>query len=365
MGASPLRRSRDPFPFSFTARFLMEENMRWLFLVCLFALVACGDDKETGEPEADTDTDTDTDMDTDADADSDTDTDTDADTDFTLTVESSLESLTTRQTVNFTLIATYSSGSETDVTNEATFTSDDPSILFRFFDGFFLYGFLLAWADHDYMDMFDPQQRDTSARDFGWLESIWRRNLVANRAQRIVVKVFSLGLRLPVFLERFPDARVIYMLRDPVSVVPSGLSLVTGVLDARFGFWSLPEERRQRYIQRLYGALLELSRRFHADWVAGRIRKDRILFVQYHRMMKDFDGLMGEILEFVDHEPSAELLAEIQQVAEKQRAYQSKHKYDLARFGLSRQQIMDDYAFLYDTFNLPRPRVEPPEAPEG
>ena len=129
MGASPLRRSRDPFPFSFTARFLMEENMRWLFLVCLFALVACGDDKETGEPEADTDTDTDTDMDTDADADSDTDTDTDADTDFTLTVESSLESLTTRQTVNFTLIATYSSGSETDVTNEATFTSDDPSIL--------------------------------------------------------------------------------------------------------------------------------------------------------------------------------------------------------------------------------------------
>ena len=33
------------------------------------------------------------------------------------------------------------------------------------------------------------------------------------------------------------------MVRDPMETVPSGLSLVTGVLDGRFGFWALPEEK--------------------------------------------------------------------------------------------------------------------------
>ncbi len=60
------------------------------------------------------------------------------------------------------------------------------------------------------------------------------------------------------------------MVRDPLSVIPSGLSLVTGVLDKRFGFWSLPDEMRTRYIQRLYKALVELLKRFHDDWISDR-----------------------------------------------------------------------------------------------
>jgi hypothetical protein len=230
--------------------------------------------------------------------------------------------------------------------------TDDPSTLFRFFDGFFLYGFILAWAEQDFLPMFEPEKRDTSRRDFDWFEAMWRRNLVARDHDRVLAKVFSLGLRLPAFLERFPDARILYMVRDPLEVVPSGMSLVTGVIEGRWGFWKRPEALRRRYIERLYAAFLELSRRFCEDWESGRVPRDKVYIVRYDRMMSDFEGVMGEILEFTGISPERKLLDEIHATGERQRGYKSEHKYDLARFGLDEARIRRDYAFFYRCFGL-------------
>ncbi|MBN1336027.1 MAG: sulfotransferase, partial [Deltaproteobacteria bacterium] len=73
--------------------------------------------------------------------------------------------------------------------------TDDAGMFFHFFDGFFLYGFFLAFAREDLLDRFDPRKRDTSPRDFAYLESVWRRILVARKGSRVTGKLFSLGPR--------------------------------------------------------------------------------------------------------------------------------------------------------------------------
>jgi len=236
---------------------------------------------------------------------------------------------------------------ETSLTGIET---DDPALLFRYFDGFFVYGFFLAWAEEDLKALFDPEIRDTSERDFNWLKKIWLRNLISEKQNRVAAKLFSLGTRIPQFLEAFPDAKILYMIRDPLETVPSGLSLVTGVLDGRFGFWNLPDDTRQKYIERIYTAFLELSMRFHRDYTAGWISKKSVMIVPYHRIMRDFDNMMNEIMRFVGTDPSPELLEIIRETAEKQRAYQSKHVYDLQKFGLDESRITKDYASVYQTF---------------
>ena len=228
--------------------------------------------------------------------------------------------------------------------------TDDVSILFRYLDGFFLYGFILSWAEEDLFEKFDPKKRDTSERDYNWLESIWIRTLRSSNNQFIIAKLFSISANLPKFIEKFPDAKILYMVRDPLSVIPSGLSLVTGVLDKKFGFWNLPDEKRKKYIERLYKALVTLLVRFHDDWVNNRIDRSKVMIVHFDKMMNNFDGLMTEIFQFLNQEPSTDLMKSIQQTAESQITFKSKHQYNLEKFGLSTEQIRSDCSKIYETF---------------
>ena len=240
--------------------------------------------------------------------------------------------------------------SDAHATSLQSVETDDVAIFFRYIDGFFLYGFILSWAEENLFHWVDPQQRDTSDRDFKWLESIWVRNQYQAKNERTVGKLFSLSVNLPEFLERFSDSKILYIIRDPLSVIPSGLSLVTGVLDKRFGFWNLPAEKRQHFINRLYDGLVMLLLRFHEDWGNGSIDQSRVFIVRFDRIMTDFDNLMDEVLEFIDYIPSEVLKADIQKTAEKQRDFQSKHEYDLEKFGLTAEQIKSDCAPVYKTF---------------
>jgi hypothetical protein len=238
-------------------------------------------------------------------------------------------------------------------TSLSSVETDDVGVLFRYLDGFFLYGFFLSWDDEDMLPTVDPRVRDTSERDFAWLEKLWRRSLVLHGGERNVAKLFSVAPRLPRFLERFPEAQILYMARDPLAVIPSSMSLVIGVLDRAFGFWSKPEEVRKRWLDRMYRAWIMLFRKFHEDWQSGAIDRKRVYVVRYDRMMMDFENVMSEMCAFLGHEMTPELLKKVQEEGEKQRKYESEHKYNLEKYGLSEAQILKDCAFYYDTFLPP------------
>ncbi len=250
---------------------------------------------------------------------------------------------------------------ETSLTSVET---DDVGVLFRYLDGFFAWAFFLAFDEEDLMYLVDPKVRDTSARDFKWLETLWVRSLALQRTDRNIAKLFSLSVRLPQFMARFPEAQILYMARDPLSVFPSSMSLVVGVLDRAFGFWKKPEEVRQRWFDRMYNGFVTLLQRFHDDWMNGRIDKSRVYVVRYDRMMQDFDTVMEEMCEFLGQEMTPELRQTVKKRADKQRAYESGHKYDLAKFGLSEERIRKDCAFFYETF-LPPLEPAPMPAPQS
>jgi hypothetical protein len=74
------------------------------------------------------------------------------------------------------------------------------------------------------------------------------------------------------------------------------------------------------------------------------------MIVRYDRMMNDFEGLMKEILTFIEFEPTNELLETIKKTSDKQKSRKSEHKYSLAQFGLNEERIRKDYAQIYKTF---------------
>ena len=143
------------------------------------------------------------------------------------------------------------------------------------------------------------------------------------------------------------------MARDPVEVIPSSMSLVTGVLDRAFGFWSMPEDVRRMWLERMYRAWIVLLRRFHDDWQSGAIDRKSVFVVRYDQMMLDFESLMDSMCQFLGHEMTPALRAKVRSRAEKQRSYTSEHEYDLAQFNLTEADVRRDCAFYYETFLPP------------
>ena len=103
-------------------------------------------------------------------------------------------------------------------------------------------------------------------------------------------------------------------------------------------------------INRLYLALVELLKRFHQDWVNNKIDKEKVMIIRFDFMMNNFESLMDDIIDFLNIQRNDQLLKDIQHTAEKQRKYQSGHKYDLEKFGLSENQIKNDCKEIYQTF---------------
>ena len=49
------------------------------------------------------------------------------------------------------------------------------------------------------------------------------------------------------------------------------------------------------------------------------------MLVHFDDLMQNFDSLMTEITDFVDHKPDSDMITDIKETAKKQREFKSKH----------------------------------------
>jgi hypothetical protein len=124
--------------------------------------------------------------------------------------------------------------------------TDDVAWFFHTMDGPFAWAYFLAWQDtwgselsrrEFAIDGVTPHEED---RFFKYYESCWRRNLTLKGANRVLAKTSMLTMRLDAVLRRYPDCKLVYVIRDPVEVIPSGMSLLASVLENGYDVWNRP-----------------------------------------------------------------------------------------------------------------------------
>jgi omega-hydroxy-beta-dihydromenaquinone-9 sulfotransferase len=247
--------------------------------------------------------------------------------------------------------------------------TDDVAWFFRTLDGPFAWAYFLSWQD-----VWGSEQ---SRREFGidgvspvkderffrYYEACWRRNLTLKRANRILVKSSMLTFRLEELLRRYPDCRLVYVVRDPVEVIPSGMSLLASVLENGYDVWNrTKQEDQQRWIENLYQASCAMLRDFHIANAAGLIPEANLCVVRYEDLLQNLEPTMKRILDFVEINPSEAFQEEVRQQAERQRNYNSRHEHSPDQFGLDPGRIRADLGFVYEAFGLSIPaggRLQP------
>lgn len=236
--------------------------------------------------------------------------------------------------------------------------TDDAAWFMHAVDGPFLWAYFHAWEDtwgsdlsRRSMDMgTDPEARE---RLFSYMEGCWRRNLHAKDKDRIIVKTSVLSSQAAYLLERYPDAKLIYLVRDPMSTIPSGMSLLTGVLEGAYDIWEgTTPEARTRYLENLYQASCHWYSSYHELTVSGALKPEQHLVVPYPSLISDLEGTMRRIAEFTELDPAPGFWERVTAQAEKQRGRKSAHKYSLEKFGLTEERIRKDLAFVYDSYEV-------------
>ena len=250
-------------------------------------------------------------------------------------------------------------------TNLRGIETDDVAWFLRTLDGPFAWAYFLAWQDH-WGSPLSKQEMGISGvseaekdRFFGYHEAIWRRNLVYKKAKRVLAKTSMLTFRIEEVLERYPDAKLVYIIRDPVEVIPSGMSLIAGVLENGYdAFNKTSPEDQKRWVENLYQASGDLLRTFYEAQTSGAIPEENLCVVRYTDLLHNLEPTMKRILDFIEIEPPQAFLDEVHAQHEKQRNYNSKHQHSPEKFNLDPERIRRDLAFVYDAYDLERPQAE-------
>ena len=253
--------------------------------------------------------------------------------------------------------------------------TDDVAWFFRTLDGPFAWAYFLAWQDNWNSALYrrefgiDGVSEHDKERFYRYYEACWRRNLMYKRSKRILAKTSMLTFRLDEVLQRYPDCKLVYIIRDPVEVIPSGMSLIASVLENGYNMWDRSsKEDQQRWIENLYQASCDILRRFYEAQTDGSIPERNLCVVRYTDLLQNLEPTIARIVEFLEIEPSAEFLEEVRAQAERQRTYTSGHKHSPDKFGLSPERIRKDLAFVYDAYDLegkPADRPAPVAPPLG
>ena len=233
--------------------------------------------------------------------------------------------------------------------------TDEALFSFRFLDGLFTFLFFMAWSPDDELDKLIAhyaQGSPANARDLAYYQRCLRRLIYLSKKDRFLGKPFTFALRTRDVLAAFPDARFIYLVRDPLEVIPSGINMVSNVTDKQFDTSALPEEVRRRYFENLYRGECVLYRQFFEAYSKGDIPAQNLMIVRFPDLMRDFEGVMDEVVEFCQLPVTGEFREAIQAQAEKQRRHSSKHRYSLGAFGLTPERVRSDLGFVYERWDL-------------
>ncbi|MCP4122019.1 MAG: sulfotransferase [Bacteroidetes bacterium] len=181
-------------------------------------------------------------------------------------------------------------------------------------------------------------------------------NFYTNTIQRVMYaagddKVFlsknvmSTG-RLKSLHEAYPDARYIYLVRNPINTIPSFMSMFTTAWNAHSP--DIPDDSDE---SRAWGEIgMDYYKYF--DKFKDTIEPENMVIVKYDELVGHPGDTIRRIYEQFGMEVSEDYAAKLMTVTENQNKYKSVHNYSLEQYGMTREQVHDEIGFIFEKYGF-------------
>jgi len=224
---------------------------------------------------------------------------------------------------------------------------EDENIHLQNWDGYFvsyLFPFMDELPDYQHFDIaLSPERKQRIMRFY---KSMLQRHLYATGAKYFVAKNPAFSPKIETLSEFFPDARIIYLVRNPLDMLPSTISWVNY---ARRQFTE-PEEEDYLYVDEILD--------FTQHWYDHPLKfldahpSPRHLLLIYDDLIQNPEGVIRGFYEQFGYPEQPTLDKIVTEAVAETLAYQSDHVYSYEEMGFTRQQIIELYAGIFERFGF-------------
>ncbi|PYM91993.1 MAG: hypothetical protein DME04_16740 [Candidatus Rokuibacteriota bacterium] len=151
--------------------------------------------------------------------------------------------------------------------------------------------------------------------------------------------------KVAALLEQFPDCRIIYLVRNPLDVVPSAISLVRAIVRAVRGV-----ELDADYDEQAY-EILRFFYTYPPDLLAA-LPEDRCMLLKYDDLIGQPDQVIRKIYAQFGLALTPEFEERLAQEVAKMKRHETRHEYALDRFSIKRDRIVADLRPIFERFGF-------------
>lgn len=152
--------------------------------------------------------------------------------------------------------------------------------------------------------------------------------------------------------KRFPDARFVYLVRDPYEAMPSFMNMFTSAW--RFHSPELANDPER--LQKLAEVGYEYYRR--ALRLCDELSPDVLHVIRYEDLVADPKKTVEALYEWLGVPVLPAFEARLDEALASQRAYESQRDYTLATFGMTRDEVYDALRPVFERFGYASPQLD-------
>jgi hypothetical protein len=223
---------------------------------------------------------------------------------------------------------------------------EDENILFHIWDSFWV-SFLFPFMDElpNYQHFDEALTPAHKRRIMTFYRSMLQRHIYATGKKYYVAKAPAFSAKIETLAEFFPEARIIYLSRNPLDMLPSTISWINY---ARRVF-TQPKEK-YLYLDEIVD--------FTQHWYRHPLKyldshpSPRHLILKYDDLILRPEQTLRAFYEQFGYPDKPGLVDIVDQAVKETLSFHSDHVYSYEEMGFTRQQIIDLYSDIFERFNF-------------
>lgn len=224
---------------------------------------------------------------------------------------------------------------------------DEGILLFNWTSSFLMFPFPFMDLFSPYLHFDEENSEKEKKRTMEFYYRMVQKHVYYNGGTRYIAKSPAYSSKVHALREYFPDAKFIYLARNPLDMLASKTSFFSYI-------WRIFNTTYDPYPYR--DMLLELTRSWYLDTLASveKLPESEYLILRYNELIGELDASIRLIYRHFDMPLTEAFEPVLAQAVEEAASYVSKHKYSLIDMGYMPNEVWENYPEIFERFSFDR-----------